>query len=106
LTWTDFWEALQRNHVIPSAGLALLIVGATFYWLEPIARFLGRSGPGSDPFAASRNQIAEHRAIGDEAEARNVEERTQDQQERLARYGRVMMITGAIIVIVNVLLTR
>ena len=103
MTFADFWGALQRNHAIPSAGLALVIVGATVYWLEPISRFLGRA---SDPFAASRNRIAERRALGDEAEARRVEERMQDQQERMVRYGRVMMIAGALVVILNVLLNR
>jgi hypothetical protein len=100
----DFWDALERNHAFPSAGAALFIVGATFRWFEPISRFLGRVGLGPDPFAAARARILERRAAGDEVGARRAEERIRDQQERLTRYGRAMMIVGAVIVALSLLL--
>ena len=51
LNWLEFWDALQRNHAFPSAGIALFIVGGTFRWFELISRFLGRTPRNPDPFA-------------------------------------------------------
>ena len=75
VTWTDFWDALQRNGAFPSAGFTLLIIGATFRWFEQVCQFLRRTGWGIDPFATTRDYIARHRAIGDERTARQAEER-------------------------------
>jgi hypothetical protein len=100
----DVWDALEKNRAVPSAGAALFIVGAMFRWFEPIWRFLGRMGLGPDPSAATRAWILERRAAGDEVAARRAEERIRDQQERLMRYGRAMMIVGAVIVALSLLL--
>ena len=83
---------------------ALFIVGATFRWLKPLYQFLAPMGWGRDPFAAARDWIAARRAAGDEAAARRAEERLQDQQQRLIRYGRAMMVVGAVIVALSVFL--
>jgi hypothetical protein len=79
LNWTEFWDALQKNHAFPSAGIALFIVGGTFRWFEPISRFLGRVPRNPDPFAAARTWMAQRRAAGDEAAAHAAEERIRDQ---------------------------
>jgi hypothetical protein len=100
----DVWDALEKNRAVPSAGAALFIVGAMFRWFEPISRFLVRMSLGSDPFATARASILERRAAGDEVAARRAEERIRDQQERLIRYGRAMMIVGAVIVALSLLL--
>ncbi len=103
VSWTDYWEALQTNRAFPVAGLTLFIFGATFRWFEPLSRVAG-FGTRSDPFASGRNWIAERRAAGDDAAARQAEERLRDQQMRLTRYGRAMMIIGVVIVALSVLL--
>src|SRR5262245_24480371 len=104
LNWLEFWDALQKNQAFPSAGVALFIVGGTFRWFEPISRFLSRVPRSPDPFAAARAWIAQRRAAGDEAAARGAEERIRDQQERMTRHGRTMMIVGAAIVSLSVFL--
>src|SRR5262245_2078566 len=88
LNWTDFWDALEKNHAFLSAGLALIVIGATLRWFEQVYRFVGRS---PDPFAATRDYVARLRAAGDESTARRVEERVQDQRRRMTRYGGAMM---------------
>jgi hypothetical protein len=98
LNWIDFWEALERNRAFPTAGATLFIAGATFRWFEPISRVLGRVGRRPDPFTITHAWIAERRAAGDETAARHAEERIRDQQDRMARYGRTMMVAGALIV--------
>jgi hypothetical protein len=104
VTWTDFWDALQRNGAFPSAGFTLLIIGATFRWIEQVCQFLRRTGWGIDPFATTRDYIARHRAIGDERTARQAEERLRDQRRRLMRYGRAMMVVGVVVVVLSALL--
>lgn len=104
MTWTDFWNALEQNRAFPSAGVALFIVGAIFRWFEPISRFLGRVDRHPDPFAAARAWIAERRAAGDEAAAASAEARIRDQQERMVRYGRAMMVVGVVVVVLSVFL--
>ena len=103
LRWTDFWDALQGNGAFPMAGIALLIIGAAFRWFEPLSRVLGID-KSSGPFAVAHDWIAERRAAGDEAAARRAEARLSDQHERLTRYGRAMMVVGAVIVALSVFL--
>jgi hypothetical protein len=100
----DFADALQKNGALPSAGVTLLIIGATVRWFEQVCQFLGRMNWGIDPFAATRDYVARHRAMGDEPTARHAEERVQDHRRRLMRYGRAMMFAGAAIVVLSVLL--
>ena len=104
MTWTDFWDALQRNGAFPSTGATLLVIGATFRWFEQVCQFLGRTGWHPDPFAAARDYTARLRATGDERTARGVEERLQDQRRRMSRYGRAMMIVGVVVFVLSVLL--
>ena len=105
MTWTDFWDALQRNGAFPSAGFTLVVIGATFRWFEQLCHFLGRRNWGPDPFATTRDYVARLHAAGDERTARQVEERLQDQRRRMTRYGRAMMVVGGVIVVLSVLLT-
>lgn len=105
MTWTDFWDALQRTHALPSAGATLAITGATFRWFEDVCGFLARVlGGFEDPFARSREYVARLRAVGDERTIRQVEERLQGQRRLLTRYGRAMMVAGVAIVALSVLL--
>jgi hypothetical protein len=104
LNWTDFLDALQRNGALPSAGLTLFTVGATFHWFEQLCGFLGRRKWGPDPFTTTRIYVAGLRASGDEQNASRAEARIQDHQQRLRRYGRAMMLVGVAIVALSVLL--
>jgi hypothetical protein len=106
LTWTNFWDALQMNGAFLSAGITLLIIGATFRWFEHVCQFLGLTSWGVDPFATTRDYVARHRAVGDERTARHAEERLQDQRRRLMRYGRAMMVVGVVTVVLSALLSE
>lgn len=103
MTWMDFWDALERNRALPSAGVALLTFAATFRWLEPCSDSSNAPLGGTDPFAAALDWIARLRAAGDEAAARRAENRLRDERRRLVRYGQAMMIVGALIVVLSLL---
>ncbi len=112
MTWADYWNALVENHALPVAGLVLLIVGATFRWFEPLNRFielatswmpLGKVER-APPAIVTRAYAASLRAAGDEAAARRAEERAEDYQRRLIRYGRAMMVMGVVLFLLSVLL--
>jgi len=99
VTWPSFWNALVHNGAIPAAGIALLIVGATVRWFEPLCRFLGRLSSGFDPFRGTLAYTATLRADGDEQGASRAEERLRDQRRRLERCGRLMLLAGGAVVV-------
>jgi uncharacterized protein YjeT (DUF2065 family) len=100
---TDFVDALHRN-ALPSIGMTLVIIGATFRWFESASRFLTRLERRTDPFSRTRAHVAHLRESGNHAQARLAEEPVHDQLRRMRRYGGAMMIVGVAIVFVSALL--
>ena len=106
MTWADYSNALVGNGALPATGLALLVLGATFRWYEPLARLLGLL-PGTPERAwggrASRNTGFEQRAAGDGSVTARAEARVEDQRRRLIRYGRAMMLAGVGLLLLSLL---
>jgi hypothetical protein len=117
MTWADYWNALVEIDAFPVAGLALLIIGAIFRWFEPLNEFVERAaslviappplprdkeGRRLEPIVSTRAYAARLRAAGDEAAARRVEERAEDDMRRLMRYGRAMMVAGVVLFLLSV----